>query len=491
VRRALLFAAAILCVAPVPAAAEWRSLRSEHFHLIGDVSPRQLRDVALRFEQFRDIVTRLNIASARQEAASPLTVFVFKNRTSFEPFMPRFGTRTVEAAGMFVEGPDSVYLAVRLDRGEASFRSVFHEYTHLLVRRVLPEAPLWLHEGLAEYYSTLRITGERSALIGFPVAAHHRLLQQRAMPLTQMFAATDSSPEYTGETAARLLLYAQSWALVHHAFQSKPSRSTEILELARKLAAGGAIEENVQALYGIPVAELERRVLGYIRNGSYTAVAINFRAELVNSVTANAAPISDAEADGWLGDLLGQMGRDDEARPRLENALAREPGLAQAHEALAMLLLRKDLMADAAAHLKEAQALGRNVDDVLRKTRSTAPPAGFTQTPSTGPSTPPPPGARPFLRITLADEQRSFGTLEALDCKGDQVEFVVRTADGSVRAGARFGEISVISYRQGSLGNLLCGAPTASLPTLLTWKAGAGESRRAIAVEFVPDGFTP
>src|SRR5262245_4631705 len=129
-RLATAFAVLFIASAPIDAWAEWRSLRSEHFHLIGDASPRQLRDVALRFEQFRDIVTRLNIASARQQPVAPLTIFVFKDRRSFEPFMPRSDGRTVEASGMFVEGPDNVYIAVRLDRGEEAFRSVFHEYTH-------------------------------------------------------------------------------------------------------------------------------------------------------------------------------------------------------------------------------------------------------------------------------------------------------------------------------------------------------------------------
>jgi hypothetical protein len=70
------------------------------------------------------------------------------------------------------------------------------------------------------------------------------------------------------------------------------------------------------------------------------------------------------------------------------------------------------------------------------------------------------------------------------------VEFVVRTPDGAVRAGGRFVEISVTNYRQGSLGNMLCGPQPTPLPTLLTWKQ-VGDARLAIAVEFVPDGFVP
>jgi hypothetical protein len=48
----------------------------------------------------------------------------------------------------------------------------------------------------------------------------------------------------------------------------------------------------------------------------------------------------------------------------------------------------------------------------------------------------------------------------------------------------------VVSYRQGSVGDLLCGLQLAPLPALLTWTT-SGERRRAIALEFVPDGFVP
>ncbi len=489
-RFATAFAILALTLLPIDARAEWRVLRSEHFNLIGDVPPRQLRVVALRFEQFRDIVTRLNIASARTEPVAPLTIFVFKDRRSFEPFMPRAGGRIVESAGMFVEGPDNVYIAVRLDRGEDAFRPVFHEYTHLLLRRVFPDAPLWLNEGLAEYYGSLRITGDRSALIGYPVDAHVRLLQQQSMPLTQLFAATERSAEYTEETPARRLLYAHSWALVHHAFQSRPPLGDAMLGLAKALAAGGSVEDSVRAHYGMSVADLELRILGYMRIGKYTALAINFKDDLVNLVTGEASLIGDAEANGWLGDLLAQQGRDDEALPRLEDAVTRQAGLGQAHEALALLLLRKNRTAEATTHLQQAQALGRNVDEIMKRTRSVAQPVGFGQAPSASPVPPPPPGARPSLRMTLADEQRSFGVLDALECKGEQVEFVVRTADGSVRAGGRSADIRIMNYRQGTLPNVLCGTQQAPLPVLLTWKTVAG-SRLAIAVEFVPDGFVP
>ena len=55
-QRVLLFGAIVLLAAPSLAMAQWLSLRSEHFHVVGNASGGQLRDVALRLEQFREVV---------------------------------------------------------------------------------------------------------------------------------------------------------------------------------------------------------------------------------------------------------------------------------------------------------------------------------------------------------------------------------------------------------------------------------------------------
>src|SRR4030095_4880887 len=52
-------AACVLIAAPTRAA-EWTSLRTEHFLLLGDAPAREIREVALRFEQYRAAVTSLS-----------------------------------------------------------------------------------------------------------------------------------------------------------------------------------------------------------------------------------------------------------------------------------------------------------------------------------------------------------------------------------------------------------------------------------------------
>jgi len=57
-RRALALAIFVLGVGAAPAAAEWRRIDSPNFVVIGDVSARTLRSVAIEFEGFRETIGR-------------------------------------------------------------------------------------------------------------------------------------------------------------------------------------------------------------------------------------------------------------------------------------------------------------------------------------------------------------------------------------------------------------------------------------------------
>ena len=70
-RLPVLFAALVLAV-PVTASAEWRLLQSDNFRVIGDATNGQLREVALRLEQFREVVRQLNPTLLREGAAPPV-----------------------------------------------------------------------------------------------------------------------------------------------------------------------------------------------------------------------------------------------------------------------------------------------------------------------------------------------------------------------------------------------------------------------------------
>src|SRR5688572_15516748 len=247
-RRGLLLATAMamLVGVPVQAHAEWRELRSDHLRVIGDVSATRLRDVALRFEQFRDVVMELLPAAARV-ASAPVVVIVFPDARAYRPFMPVANGRTVPVDGFFVDGADVNYITMNLEAGERAFPIVFHEYSHFLLNNAFPRAPLWFHEGLAEYFSTFEVTADgQRVVVGKPVARHVALLRTRRLSLPQLFAIDQTSKQYTQDGPERDLLYAKSWAVVHHARHAKPARFEALVWLARRLADGESADGSVR-----------------------------------------------------------------------------------------------------------------------------------------------------------------------------------------------------------------------------------------------------
>jgi hypothetical protein len=130
--------------------------------------------LALRFEQFREVVTQL-LPAALRAGSAPVVVIVFPDMRSYRPFMPVANGRTVLVDGFFVDGADTNYITLNIEAGEQAFPVVFHEYSHLLLSSAFAHAPLWFNEGLAEYFSTFEVAGGgRRVLLGKPLAVMWR-----------------------------------------------------------------------------------------------------------------------------------------------------------------------------------------------------------------------------------------------------------------------------------------------------------------------------
>ena len=102
-------------------------MRSPNFNLVGNASEKDVRQVATRLEQFRDVFTRL-FPTAQFNSPVPTTVLVFKSTSSYKPFMLP-GT-----AGYFQKGEDVNYITMTTELGaQDPFSVIYHEYVHLLL----------------------------------------------------------------------------------------------------------------------------------------------------------------------------------------------------------------------------------------------------------------------------------------------------------------------------------------------------------------------
>jgi hypothetical protein len=100
-------------------------------------------------------------------------VVVFPSDRALGPFRPRYQGKPVEISGLFVPGRDLNYILLVNDGRPNRLPIVLHEYTHLITSNSDQPLPVWLSEGLAEYYSTFQLErGGREAVLGSLIDEH-------------------------------------------------------------------------------------------------------------------------------------------------------------------------------------------------------------------------------------------------------------------------------------------------------------------------------
>lgn len=335
-----------------PEGAVWTRVTSENFTFVGDVGEGELRRMAARLEQFRRAFARL-FPELRADSDTPTAVVVFRDADSYAPFRP-----TDDAAGFFLAGDDVNYIAFSVGRryAEGADATLFHEYVHLLARTGLPRAPLWLSEGLAEVCATLDISGDgRRVRIGRALRQHARTLGARALlPMRSLLEARHDSPHYT-EGDKRRLFYAQSWALTHYLlFGRGGERRAQLWRYAEQPGRGEDAARGFAAAFGSEPEELERELTAYAAGGRFAARELRLEERLAPDTGVRTEPMTEAETQAQLGDLLAHLNRHEEAESYLRRALALDPRLPSARSSLGMLRVRQGRLDDALAELEEA-----------------------------------------------------------------------------------------------------------------------------------------
>ncbi|MFN0108598.1 MAG: DUF1570 domain-containing protein [Blastocatellia bacterium] len=350
----------IAAIAIPPAAKDtWTSVRSKNFFLAGNASEKDIRKAAIKLEQFRDVFTML-FPKAKLSSSVPTRVLVFKDKGTYKPFMPVYQGKINEVAGFFQPGSDINYITLTAElRDSYPYSTVFHEFVHSLTNENSIKLPTWFNEGLADYYSTFEITdGDKKVWLGKVVANHVLWLRQKQfLSLPQLFAITTGSSDYN-EKDKKGVFYAQSWALVHYLMLGadgirRPQLSQFLGLLGRGIPQGEAFNQAFKTDY----VTMEKELRDYINRDSYKVEVVTVNEKLQFDTSMQASPMSEAEAQYYLGDLLLHMRRND-AEGYLQNAIAIDPKLALAHSSLGVLRMQQKRIADAKRHLQQAVSLG-------------------------------------------------------------------------------------------------------------------------------------
>jgi tetratricopeptide (TPR) repeat protein len=327
----------------------WISVRSNNFLLVGNTSEKDIRKVATRLEQFRDVFTRL-LPGARFETPVPTTVIVFKSMSSYKPF------NSGNNAGYFQKGEDVNYITLTTElSAQNPYSVIYHEYTHLLVDNTSGNVPAWFDEGLAEYYSSFDIEEDRKAHLGELIPYHLEALRsEKLLPLRALFAVDHYSPYYN-ESGKRGVFYAESWALVHYLILgNNGQRVPQLGKFLQLISANVGIDDAFKQAFQMDVESLEKELRKYIEGHTFKMQIATFEHKLEFEAEMKTAPLSEAEAQGYLGDLLLHLNKLDEAAARLQQALTLDPKVTMAQASLGILHVRQGQFAEAKKNLQEA-----------------------------------------------------------------------------------------------------------------------------------------
>ena len=332
----------------------WIRLNSPNFETVSNASEKKSRTLIRELEQFRHVFSELfHLTNDRV----PVTVFIFRNDKSFTPFKPSHEGKPASVAGFFQGGRDRNVIALNVAANENPLHVIFHEYVHLLTSDTPYPWPLWVKEGLAEFYSTFQVRG-RELKLGGPIPRHAETLRRARMySVENLFSIDHDSSEYN-ETRKQGVFYAQSWALVHYLMlHEKAKLRPQFVRFVQLLWRGVEPVEAFQQAIEVPFKALQSELQKYVRqHGLYSQV---FRLEVVPAAEKiDVAELNESKRQAHLGDLFYYTGRLEEAQVRYKEARRLDPPSLPPREGLALIALREEDRETARGLLEETSEGG-------------------------------------------------------------------------------------------------------------------------------------
>lgn len=345
-RRSSLFA--LLCFASLgvtfPCAMfakdSWIEVTTPNFKIVSNAGEGQARKIAGQFEQFREMFHNA-FPKFRVDLGRPLLIFAVKNEDTLKILLPGYWEvkGRVHPAGIFVPGETQHFVAVRMDiAGDNPYEVVYHEYTHAIMNVNVQSLPVWLGEGLAEYFGA-SVIHEKEVDIGRLSAPLLLEMQRgRLIPVDELMLADAHSPYYNEQNRASMF-YAESWAIVHYLMLDPEARKRQLL--SKFLAAWEASGDQVQAAqqtFG-DLKKFANSMEAYVRQPSfyYAKVSTSAHSDAKNYTVR---PLSPAEVSAEESLFFIQTGRRKEAVAAAAEAVASDPNLASAHEARGLIAYR-------------------------------------------------------------------------------------------------------------------------------------------------------
>ena len=142
---------------PAHGGAAWNELTSPHFVLQSDVDAGEARATILQFEELHAALAQV-LPPRAIEPSGRIEIVLFDRRKDFHALtrMPRT-TLAYFTARLAPDFEPQPVLVLQTELGEQGRSTFLHELAHRFLHQRFINLPIWLNEGFAQLYSTLRI----------------------------------------------------------------------------------------------------------------------------------------------------------------------------------------------------------------------------------------------------------------------------------------------------------------------------------------------
>ena len=350
--RLVLWAAAIAgALTPPPAAGadQWIRATTPNFELYTTEGQGRAREAVLFFEKVRTFFIRNN--KAIQLPAYPVRIVAFRSEKDYRPYSPNQNASAFYQSGLHHE------TIVMQGLGSTFYEVAVHEYVHLVMREYAHRLPLWLQEGLAEYYSTLSALGKDSVKVGeFPKNSTGMLSSYGWMDPATLFRADQAWLARASREQAGVF-YAQSWAVTHMLALSDDYRP-RYEQFLKETLGGGTTAEVLQKVYGKSVEDFHADLKYYFTRSLFKAYVFPFGLE-AQTAPPDIRPATPLEWGVALADLdVERPEKREQARQSYARLATENPGSWEPRMGMAYLELSVRDTAAASLQFASAEKLG-------------------------------------------------------------------------------------------------------------------------------------
>ncbi|TPV93047.1 MAG: tetratricopeptide repeat protein [Myxococcales bacterium FL481] len=299
--------------APSDGGPSWRTVESEHIVMHTDLSEKQARLAIEQFELRFDL-----LASLLFDGADPplwrTRVVAFRRREELLNFTSR-NTGAFIRSPVADEGLPTIVMAGKPDA--RAYGTWQHELTHGFLAAAMGPLPIWVNEGMAEYYSAATVINNRAVLgqslpeWGFVLGTQWRIEQSDGgnkifVPVSKLRKPSEltemsRSDFYANETIdnerdddvvqAKAINYVSAWTLVHMLLNGPPEYRDRFANVLADVAEGIDFDDAFESRFGdISDDAFDEAFLDHVRRKETQLWETDFKFERTPSIRVEPMP---------------------------------------------------------------------------------------------------------------------------------------------------------------------------------------------------------